>query len=70
MFRIGSVPRLSVALVLASAVALGVSGCAVVTPAYVAPAPVVVVPRPVVVAPAPAVVVAPAPAVWGVIRIR
>ena len=65
MARIRRLRPLIVALSIAGAVTASASGCAVV-PAYVAPARVVVAPRPVVVAPAPAVVVAPAPVVWGV----
>jgi hypothetical protein len=60
---------LIVALSIAGAITVSASGCAV-APAYVAPARVVVAPRPVIVAPAGAVVVVPAPVVWGVIRVR
>lgn len=57
------------ALAIAGAVTVCASGC-VVARTYVGPTPVVVAPRPVIVAPAPDVVVAPAPVVWGVIRVR
>jgi hypothetical protein len=69
MARIRRLRPLIVALAIAGAVTANASGCAV-APAYVAPARVVVAPRPVVVAPAPAVLIASAPVVWGVIRVR
>lgn len=69
MARIRRLRPLIVALSIAGAVTVSALGCAVAPP-YVAPARVVVASRPVFVAPAPAVVVAPAPVVWGVIRVR